>query len=121
MVSQNALRFISRHGLSYEFINSHYWDAGIAGQQLSEWLNVPHVHTPHSLGIWKMRQMEIDYPGDAANFETQYNFTERILRERILYADASLVIATTPQQLDLLIEDYDAPARELSDDSAGLR
>ena len=108
--SANALRFINRHGLNYEFINSHYWDAGIVGQQLSESLNVPHVHTPHSLGIWKMRQMETDYPGDAANFETQYNFTERILRERLLYTDASLVIATTPPQLDLLVEDYGASA-----------
>jgi mannosylfructose-phosphate synthase len=108
--SANALRFINRYGLSYEFINSHYWDAGIVGQQLSEWLNVPHVHTPHSLGIWKMRQMEADYPGDAQEFELQYNFTERILRERILYTDANLVIATTPPQLDLLVEDYDAPA-----------
>jgi mannosylfructose-phosphate synthase len=108
--TDNALRFIRRHSLGYQFINSHYWDAGIAGQQLGETLNVPHVHTPHSLGMWKMRQMEIDYPGDAANFERQYNFTERILRERTLYRDASLVIATTPQQLDLLINDYDSPA-----------
>lgn len=108
--SENALRFISRHVLSYQFFNSHYWDAGLAAQQLSETLTVPHVHTPHSLGMWKMRQMEIDYPGDIANFERQYNFTERILRERTLYRDANLVIATTPQQLDLLISDYETPA-----------
>ena len=55
---ENALRFIKRHGLKYEFINSHYWDAGVAGQHLSEALDVPHVHTPHSLGMWKKRQME---------------------------------------------------------------
>jgi mannosylfructose-phosphate synthase len=108
--TDNAVRFIDLHGLSYQFINSHYWDAGLAGQQLNERLNVPHVHTPHSLGIWKMRQMEIDYPGDAANFERQYNFSERIRRERTLYREASLVIATTPQQLDLLVSDYDSPA-----------
>lgn len=108
--SVNALRFMNQHGLNYEFINSHYWDAGIVGQQLSERLQISHVHTPHSLGIWKMRQMETDYPGDTAKFETQYNFSERILRERWLYTDANLVIATTPPQLDLLVEDYDAPA-----------
>ena len=108
--TENALQFISLHGLVYEFLNSHYWDAGLAAQQLSETLIVPHVHTPHSLGMWKMRQMETDYPGDSANFEQQYNFTERILCERALYSDASLVIATTPQQLDLLISDYEAPA-----------
>ena len=50
---ENALRYIKRHRLGYQFINSHYWDAGVAGQRLAEALRVPHVHTPHSLGIWK--------------------------------------------------------------------
>ncbi len=107
---ENALRFIKKHGLKYEFLDSHYWDAGVAGQHLTEALDVPHVHTPHSLGLWKRRQMESDYPGDAAKFEKQYNFCERIRRERELYTDADLVVATTPQQLDLLKEDYEAPA-----------
>lgn len=108
--SENALRFIKRHGLKYDFIDSHYWDAGVAGQHLSEALDVPHVHTPHSLGIWKKRQMENDYPGDAEKFEKQYNFSERIRQERHLYASADLVVATTPPQLDLLTTDYEAPA-----------
>jgi mannosylfructose-phosphate synthase len=107
---ENALRFIKKHGLKYEFIDSHYWDAGVAGQHLSEALDVPHVHTPHSLGLWKKRQMENDYPGDAAKFEQQYNFSERIRRERLLYADSDLVVGTTPQQLDLLRQDYEVPA-----------
>lgn len=108
--SENALRFIKEHKLTYEFIDSHYWDAGVAGQHLSEALDVPHIHTPHSLGIWKKRQMETDYPGDAARFEKQYNFTERILKEQMLYADVDLLLATTPQQLDLLKQDYEVPA-----------
>lgn len=107
--SENTLRFIQHHSLRYAFINSHYWDAGLAGQHLSEVLDCPHVHTPHSLGLWKKRQMEQDYPGDLTQFEERYNFSERIRRERLLYADADLVVATTPQQLDLLREDYDAP------------
>lgn len=107
---ENALRFIKQHGLKYTFIDSHYWDAGVAGQHLSEALDVPHVHTPHSLGIWKKRQMESDYPGDAAKFENQYNFDERIRQERLLYSAADLVVATTPPQLDLLAADYEAPA-----------
>ncbi|MGH8245067.1 MAG: glycosyltransferase, partial [Gammaproteobacteria bacterium] len=91
------------------FINSHYWDAGVAGQRLVEALHVPHLHTPHSLGIWKKRQMEKDHPDDAANFEKRYNFKERIHHERLLYAAADLVVATTPQQADLLVQDYDLP------------
>lgn len=111
---ENALRFIKKHELRYEFINSHYWDAGVAGQHLSETLDVPHVHTPHSLGLWKKRQMENDYPGDAAKFEQQYNFTERIRQERLLYTAADLVIATTPPQLELLIKEYEVPKEKCS-------
>ena len=106
---ENALRFIAAHGLKYQFINSHYWDAGVAGQHLSEVLGVPHIHTPHSLGIWKKRQMEADYPDDAAHFEKKYNFKNRIREEELLYKMAEMVIATTPQQLDLLEQDYDVP------------
>jgi glycosyltransferase involved in cell wall biosynthesis len=105
-VTGDTQQFLFLHGT----LLSHYWDAGVAGQHLSEALDVPHVHTPHSLGVWKKRRMENDYPGDAAKFEKQYNFTERIRRERELYTDADLVVATTPQQLDLLKQDYEAPA-----------
>jgi len=112
--SENALRFISRHGLNYQFLDSHYWDAGIAAQHLSEVLGVPHFHTPHSLGIWKKRQMESDYPGDAATFEQRYNFGQRIRHETLLYLAADKLIATTPQQLDLLLEDYGVPEENCS-------
>ena len=108
--SENALRFIKKHGLTYQFINTHYWDAGVAGLRLAEGLNVPHVHTPHSLGIWKKQQMETDYPERAATFEKEFNFTERIRHEHILYRTCDLVVATTPPQLDLIISDYGVAA-----------
>ncbi|RWF76341.1 MAG: glycosyltransferase family 1 protein [Mesorhizobium sp.] len=103
---ENALRLIRKENLSYDFINSHYWDAGVAGQRLSEALNIPHIHTPHSLGIWKQRQMKTDYPDKADTFEAEFNFTERIKHETIIYRSCAMVIATTPPQLDMLVEDY---------------
>ncbi len=106
---ENALRFIKRHQLKYEFINSHYWDAGLAGQHLSEVLGVPHVHTPHSLGVWKLRQMETDHPEDREQFMKRYNFERRIHHERLLFSGCDIVVATTPVQLDLLTKDYEAP------------
>lgn len=111
--NEHALRFIQKYKLSYSFINSHYWDAGVAGQHLAEVLNVPHVHTPHSLGLWKQRQMERDYPGDSAKFEKQYNFTVRVREERKLYEDCHLVVATTPPQLDFIIADYGIAAEKV--------
>jgi len=110
---EHTLRFIKRRNLNYQFINSHYWDAGVAGQRLAEALGVPHVHTPHSLGLWKRRQMETDYPERAASFEKEFNFTERIKHETILYRTCDLVIATTPPQLDMITADYGIPSERV--------
>ena len=82
--NEHALRFIQQHGLNYVFINSHYWDAGLAAQHLSTVLQVPHVHTPHSLGLWKQRQMESDFAASREEFEKRYNFARRIEEERKL-------------------------------------
>jgi len=106
---ENALRFIKKKNLNYQFIDSHYWDAGIAGQRLAEALSVTHVHTPHSLGLWKKQQMETDYPERADSFEKEFNFTERIKHETILYRTCDLVVATTPPQLDMITSDYGIP------------
>jgi mannosylfructose-phosphate synthase len=111
--NEHAMRFIARHGLVYRFINSHYWDAGLAAQHLSTVLGVPHVHTPHSLGLWKQRQMQVDAPQSAAEFERRYNFGRRIEEERRLYADCDIVVATTPPQLDLVVRDYETPAAKV--------
>jgi mannosylfructose-phosphate synthase len=108
--NENALRFIHRHRLNYRFINSHYWDAGMAAQHLCNVLGVTHVHTPHSLGLWKQRQMQTDTPESEADFEKRYNFTRRIAEERQLYSDAEIVVATTPPQVDLIVQDYEIPA-----------
>jgi mannosylfructose-phosphate synthase len=107
--AENALRFIERNGLRYQFLNSHYWDAGFATQRLAEALEVPHVHTPHSLGLWKKQLMERDSPDSAKKFEEKYNFTQRINEETLLYRSCQQVIATTPPQLDMLVNDYGAP------------
>lgn len=106
----NAFRLAKDHELEYRFVNSHYWDGGVAGQHFSEMLSVPHLHTPHSLGAWKRRQLITEFPEDSARFEQQFNFTHRIEHERLLYSVADAVVATTPEQLEQLVEDYDVPA-----------
>lgn len=110
---EGALAIIEKYGLSYQFIDSHYWDAGVASQQLADRLGVPHFFTPHSLGIWKRRQMETDYPGDAAKFEAQYNFEARIAAETSLVVSADRTIATSPQQWEILERDYDLDQERL--------
>lgn len=111
--AENALRIIKRDNLSYAFINSHYWDGGVGAQYLCDALGVPHVQTPHSLGLWKQRQMLADYPEGAGDFERTYNFEHRIHHERRLLGECSLVIATTPAQTDMLIQDYEVAVNKL--------
>lgn len=111
--SENALRLITRQRLAYDFVSSHYWDAGFAAQRLCEALQVPHVHTPHSLGIWKHRQMLTDFPDDAESFDDTFNFSKRIRHERQIYRAADLVVATTPVQTDMLRKDYELPAEKI--------
>ncbi|MDY7030074.1 MAG: glycosyltransferase, partial [Spirochaetota bacterium] len=106
---KNALGYIKRNGLNYSFVNSHYWDAGLAGHMVSEKLDIPHIHTPHSIGTWKKEQMLTDFPEDADSFEEKYNFTNRIKYESQIYRACDLLLATTPIQVDKIEGDYDIP------------
>ena len=91
---------------TYKFINSHYWDAGLAGCLLAERLLIPHIHTPHSLGIWKKKNMEVDYSESPESFEAKYNFINRIKTEQRIYETCNGIVATTPIQQEILISDY---------------
>ncbi len=103
---ENAHNFIKSKRLRYGFIISHYWDAGLAGQALAARLGIPHVHVPHSIGAWKRDNMD----GDQEENERIYNFRRRIREEKIIYDECDGLIATTPQQCDLLrAGDYDVP------------
>lgn len=105
----NAERFVRANRLRYDFIDSHYWDAGLAGDELAGRLGIPHVHTPHSLGSWKRDNMT----GDARELERQYNFTRRVRDERAIYDSAAAIVATTPQQRDILVDAYDVPVAKI--------
>jgi mannosylfructose-phosphate synthase len=104
----NALRMIRGKRLRYEFINSHYWDAGLAGQTLANALKIRHIHTPHSIGSWKRDNM--DEPPEV--LERKYNFRQRIREEAVIYDECDALIATTPQQRDILCDsegEYEVP------------
>jgi mannosylfructose-phosphate synthase len=57
--------------------------------------------------------MEKDFPDEAAAFEKKYNFTQRINEETLLYRHCDEVIATTPPQVDMIVNDYGAPAEQV--------
>jgi mannosylfructose-phosphate synthase len=107
----NAARFVESKGLRYAFVDSHYWDAGLAGDGLSRRLGIAHVHTPHSIGSWKRDNME----GDPNDLDRQYNFRRRIRDERAIYHAADALVATTPQQREILVNgEYDVPVDKVA-------
>lgn len=99
----NFLSAVRSRQIKYDVVNSHYWDAGWAGQKIAEELRIPHIHTPHSLGAWKKADME----GDPAALEKTYRFEERIHKEFLIYRSCDHIIATTEEQLNLLQQHYD--------------
>jgi mannosylfructose-phosphate synthase len=101
----NTLSQIRKLGSRYDIVYSHYWDAGFAAQKIADELQIPHVHTPHSLGWWKQNNMGVDMGEE--EMEKTYRFKERIRKEFLLYQMCDHLIATTEQQSELLLEHYD--------------
>ncbi len=108
----NLLSAIRTSSTRYDIVYSHYWDAGWAGQKIAEELEIPHIHTPHSLGAWKQESMGADM--SMAEMETAYRFEERIRKEFLVYQMCDHVIATTEPQAELLKEQYDLLANRVT-------
>ncbi len=102
----------TRGGGQYDIVYSHYWDAGWAGQKIAEELDIPHVHTPHSIGVWKEQNMGTDMSKE--EMETKYRFEERNRKEFLVYQTCDHVIATTIPQSELLQEHHDVLDRHIT-------
>ncbi|HEY0981065.1 glycosyltransferase [Schlesneria sp.] len=102
----------------YQLISSHYWDAGVAGVKLAKRLGVPHVHTPHSMGLLKRQNRAW---GDAGE-STADHLTERIQQERVIYHRADLVLSTAAEQTRCLSEcdEYNVPSQKVEQIPPGL-
>ncbi len=108
----NFLTRSKNKNLTYDIVYSHYWDAGWAGQKIAEELSIPHVHTPHSLGWWKKKNMGKQM--SESEMEKTYRFEERIKKEFFVFQMCNHVIATTDPQFDLLTAHYDVLPRRIS-------
>ncbi|MBA7701175.1 Mannosylfructose-phosphate synthase [subsurface metagenome] len=111
--------YCRKNRLSYDFIDSHYWDAGFVGMKLTDTFNIPHIFTPHSLGIWKetrMRQAAAE-EGTEINeldFERELNFKHRNATEKAIMESANQTIATTPEQKEIMCHKYGISAGKVA-------
>ncbi len=92
-----------------DLIHAHYADAGYVGAQVARLLGVPFIFTGHSLGrVKKARLKEKGMP--LPKMEARYNISHRIDAEEFALDTASLVVASTDQEVNEqyeLYENYD--------------
>lgn len=84
-----ALAFIDDHQLDYQLLYSHYWLSGLVARSMRERLGLPWVHTAHTLGLVKNRQLAPSAKPEPA---------ERIQAEREIAQEADLLVASTEDE-----------------------
>jgi sucrose-phosphate synthase len=102
--SDHAMEYLRQQMPS--FIHSHYADAGYVGMRLALQLGVPLVHTGHSLGRSK-RQSLLASGESERSLEEKYRLSRRIRVEEEILATASLIIASTQEEIDVQYGMYD--------------
>ena len=94
---------------AYDVVHSHYWQSGLAGREIAEGLNVPHVMMFHTLGEVKNRART-----------SEMESSQRIDGERALVASADVVMTASSHERELLQRYYGADARRLETIPCGV-
>ncbi|PXX17148.1 sucrose-phosphate synthase [Nitrosomonas ureae] len=93
-----SLHFLRQQGRLPDLIHTHYADAGYVGQQLSQLLGIPQIHTGHSLGRPKQSRLLASGRKKTA-IDRQFNFERRITTEEDLLVNVAMVITSTRQEV----------------------
>ena len=100
--ADNALNYLNSQERLPDIIHSHYADAGYVGTRLSHRLNIPLIHTGHSLGRTKRKRL-LASGMKRDVIEQRYNISRRIDAEEEILGTAERVITSTNQEI---IEQY---------------
>jgi sucrose-phosphate synthase len=95
----NLVTWLNGEPTMPDLIHSHYADAGYVGVKLSNLLGVPLVHTGHSLGRDKRKQL-LAKGLSRDEIEQTYNIARRIDAEEDILANADLVITSTHNEIE---------------------
>lgn len=95
----NLVNWLNQQSNSPDLVHSHYADAGYVGVRLTNLLSVPLVHTGHSLGRDKRKQL-LAKGLSRDEIELTYNIARRIDAEEEVLANADLVITSTSNEIE---------------------
>lgn len=101
----NTIRHIKSEKLFPDWIHSHYADAGYVATELSSFLNVPFVHSAHSLGKRKLKRL-IESGVPRAEAMTTFRFDRRFAAEELTLANSEFVVTSTKSEISFF-NDYE--------------
>jgi len=104
--TDNLVDWVRRQPRAPDIVHSHYADAGYVGVRFANLTAIPLVHTGHSLGRDKRKQL-LAKGLSAEDIETTYNMSRRINAEEQLLANADLVITSTRNEIESQYGLYD--------------
>ena len=109
-MTENIMSYIEKKRKKYDLIHSHYWDGGYAGILLAKMLDIPHVHTPHTLGKAKKFEMDVEET-PVQKLKPYYRYHVRIAIEQKIINKAQMIIGmcetTRIQILHYYIADFE--------------
>jgi sucrose-phosphate synthase len=105
MVDQ-IIRFIRKQNDIPDIIHAHYADAGLVATRIAKVLGIPLIFTAHSLGRYKQKRL-LTGGMSRAQAERAYHFQERIEAEEETLENASLVIASSNDEVERQYRLYD--------------
>ncbi|MCF6202509.1 MAG: HAD-IIB family hydrolase [Methylococcaceae bacterium] len=104
-MKDNLVNWLNDQPRMPDVIHTHYADAGYVGVRLANQLGVPLIHTGHSLGRDKRKQL-LAKGLSREEIETTYNIERRIDAEEEVLANADLVITSTRNEIEEQYELY---------------
>ncbi|MDX1594223.1 MAG: HAD-IIB family hydrolase [Gammaproteobacteria bacterium] len=104
--ADNLLEWLHGQPAPPDLVHSHYADAGYVGTLIARQLDIPLVHTGHSLGRVKRRRL-LAGGMEADEIETRFNMARRINGEEATLAVAELIVTSTRQEIDEQYALYD--------------
>lgn len=103
MFQADLEEYLGRSG-QYSLIHSNYWLSGSVGAKLQEKLEIPLVHTSHSLGVVRSKAVS----------NMTHNYRIRIETEKKLLTDSNRIIATTAWEKGILTSSYKVPSSSIA-------
>ncbi len=101
-----TVAYFRKVGRLPDVTHGHYADGGYVAARVSTLLGIPMIFTGHSLGRVK-RERLLAKGGSAERLDHQYNFPSRIEAEEQALTTASMVIASTAQEVEDQYLSYD--------------